>query len=51
MLNLGAKRVVLVKAEDVVDAGGSFRLGGIEGDDRTIGETGAFAERSWCCRH
>lgn len=48
MLKLGAERVALVKA-DVVDAGGAFGLGRIEGDDRTIGETGAFAEGGWCC--
>lgn len=50
MLKLGAERAALVKA-DVVDAGGAFRVGGIEGDDRTIGETGAFAEGGWSCKH
>lgn len=51
MRNLGAERVALVKAEDVVDAGGGFGLGRVEGDDRTIRETGAFAEGSWRCKH
>jgi hypothetical protein len=50
MLKLGAEKAALVKA-DVVDPGGGFGLGGIEGDDRTIGETGAFAEGGWRCRN
>lgn len=49
MPKLGAEKVALVKA-DVVDAGGGFGLGGIEGDDCTIGETGAFAKGGWRCK-
>jgi hypothetical protein len=48
VFKLRARKGSFVEVEDVFDSAGSFGFAWIEGDNGTIGETGAFAEGGGC---
>lgn len=48
VFELRAREGALVEVEDVVHSARGFGFAWIEGNNRAIGETSAFAEGSWC---